>query len=105
MLEIVHGSPYKRCSKGKMRWHAEYLHVELPLLELLSDPAQDVASLWLGEFTEAGREFHLSVDILYREVEDEDHVRPFPALRLRFPLLRHPLNTFINGQPDIMVAL
>ena len=105
VLEIVHRSPYKRAGKGKMRWHGEFIHVKLPLLELLSDPAQYVASLRLCECAEAGREFHLSVDILEREVEDEDHVRPFPALRLRFPQLGHPLKTFVNGQPDIMVAL
>jgi hypothetical protein len=105
VLEIVHGGTDKRASDFKMRWHAEFLHVELPLLELLSDPAQDVASLWLGKDAEAGREFHLSIDILDREVEDEDHVRPFIAPRLRFPLLRHPLKTLVNGQPDIMVAL
>ena len=105
VLEIVHGGTNMRASEGKMRWHAEFLHVELPLFELLSDPAQDIASLWLGEFTEACREFNLSVDILLREVEHEDHICPFPALRLLFPLLRHPLNTFVNGQPDIMVAL
>ena len=49
MLEIVHGGTDKRASEVKMRWHAEFFHVKLPLLELLSDPAQDVASLWLGK--------------------------------------------------------
>jgi hypothetical protein len=69
VLEIVHRSPYKRAGKGKMRWHGEFLHVKLPLLELLSDPAQYVASLRLGEFTEAGGELNLSVEILLGEIE------------------------------------
>ena len=57
VLEIVHGGPHERAGYGKMRWHAELLHIEpIPFLELFSEPAKDVASLRLGKFAEAGTE-------------------------------------------------
>ena len=105
VLEIVHGGTDKRASEGKMRGHAECLHVELPLLELLSDPAKDIASLCLGKLQEAGRELHLSEDVLAGEVEDEDHVRPFPAQCHLLPFQGLPLDAFIDGQPDIPIRL
>ena len=39
VLEVVHGSLHKGSGKGKMRWHAYFLHVEPFILEPLSDPA------------------------------------------------------------------
>ena len=89
-----------------MRWHAELLHIEfIPFLELFSEPAKDVASLRLGEFAEAGAELYLLKEILRWEVEDEGQVRPFIALRQRFPLLGHAPKTFVDGQPDILIML
>ena len=89
-----------------MRWHAELLHIEpIPFLELFSEPAKDVASLRLGEFAEAGGELCLLVEILQWEVEDESQVRPFILPSHQFPLLGHPLETFVDGQPNILVGL
>ena len=61
-----------------MNWHACCLYVEPSLLELLLDPANNVKSLWLGELQDSCREH---INILFREVEEEDHVCPFPALK------------------------
>jgi hypothetical protein len=72
-----------------MRWHAEHLHVII-LLETLSDPAQDVTSLRLDTFAEAGGELHLLVEILQWEVEYERHVHPFPLLCHLLPLIGLP---------------
>ena len=106
VLEIVHGGPHERTGYRKMRWHAELLHIEpISFLELFSEPAKDVASRRLGEFAEAGAELYLLIEILRWEVEDEGQVRPFILPSHQFPLLGHPLETFVDGQPNILLGL